>query len=105
MIVTGYNRTEDSLAEDSLAEDDRKEGGICVGSLVQLKSGSPTMTVEKINKKWDNIACTWYDDHINDFRARVFNKGSVALCEDTSQPGILNEFPTPAYVSNPEVPF
>lgn len=48
-----------------------------VGSVVQLKSGGPKMTVEWINE--DKITCTWHA--VYDFRSHVFEKSSLNILE------------------------
>jgi uncharacterized protein YodC (DUF2158 family) len=41
------------------------------GDVVELKSGSPKMTVKDID--FTNVICTFYDEQAKDFKTNVFD--------------------------------
>ncbi|MCP4746057.1 MAG: DUF2158 domain-containing protein [Desulfobacteraceae bacterium] len=54
------------------------------GIIVQLKSGGPLMTVEKIGEVDDyddGILCVWFNQRDKTVE-RVFERSSLVICED-----------------------
>ncbi len=52
-----------------------------VGDVVQLKSGSPEMTIANI--KGDDIGCTWFQENI--FKSYIFDKKMLIKVEEKSK--------------------